>query len=164
MKLDVGDVVVYASHGIGRIESTQPADGPLPELIVLVFESGMRVSLPLARAQETLRCLSGEAELEEVRRTLRAGVKPYVDSTSQRNRRAHEQLRAGGVSGLAEIVREGVQREHRLATRSPAAAATDSRLYRRARELLAAEIAACRGIDREAADAWILQQVVAGHV
>src|SRR4051812_23420054 len=163
MKLHVGDVVVYASHGIGRIESIDDADGQVPARLVLVFENDMRVTLPLDRAHETLRGLSGEDELEEVRRTLRAEAEPSVDSTSQRNRRANEKLVAGGVSGLAEIVREGVQREQRLAGNSRGGPATDSQLYRRARMLLAAEIAACRGIDPEAAEAWIIEQVVAGH-
>jgi RNA polymerase-interacting CarD/CdnL/TRCF family regulator len=160
MKFGVGDVVVYASHGIGRIESTYPADGPSPEGIVLVFEGGMKVTLPLERARKSLRHLSGEADLETVRRTLRAEVEPSVDSASQRNRQAQEKLLAGGVGGLAEIVREGVQRERRLTASSRSGGATDSRVYRSARKLLAAEIAAARGIAPEAADAWILQQVV----
>jgi len=56
-----------------------------------------------------------------------------------------------------------VQRERRLATITRGGPSTDSQLYRRARLLLAAEIAACRGIDPEAADAWIIQQVVGGR-
>jgi len=33
-------------------------------------------------------------------------------------------------------------------------------LFRQARKLLTAEIAACRGIEQEEADDWVLQQVV----
>jgi RNA polymerase-interacting CarD/CdnL/TRCF family regulator len=60
---------------------------------------------------------------------------------------------------LAEIVRDGLQRERRLTTSS--SKPVPNELLRRARKLLTAEIAACRGIEQEEADAWILQQVVA---
>jgi RNA polymerase-interacting CarD/CdnL/TRCF family regulator len=58
---------------------------------------------------------------------------------------------------LAEIVRDGLERERRLTTKSGKPLANE--LFRRARKLLTAEIAAARGIEPEAADAWILQQV-----
>lgn len=153
----VGDVVVYASHGIGRIESAHAADGTQPERIILVLESGLTVTLPLSRARETLRCLSGEPELEDVRLTLGADVAPPAEHWSRRRRFAQEKLTAGEIGGLAEIVRDGLQREQRLTTKSGKPLANE--LFRRARKLLTAEIAAARGIEPEAADAWILQQV-----
>ena len=72
LTLAVGDVVVYASHGIARVEARRAGAGDLPETIVLVCESGLRVTLPLARARHALRSPSGELELEDVRRALRA--------------------------------------------------------------------------------------------
>jgi RNA polymerase-interacting CarD/CdnL/TRCF family regulator len=153
----VGDVVVYASHGIGRIESAHAADGTQPERIILVLESGLTVTLPLVRARETLRCLSGEPELEDVRLTLGADVAQPAEHWSRRRRFAQEKLTAGEIGGLAEIVRDGLQRERRLTTKSGKPLANE--LFRRARKLLTAEIAAARGIEPEAADAWILQQV-----
>jgi RNA polymerase-interacting CarD/CdnL/TRCF family regulator len=165
LSLAVGDVVVYASHGIGRIESTHPAEGALPERITLLFESGLSVTLPLDRARGALRCLSGEPDLEEVRQTLRADVPPSIEPWSRRHRFAQEKLAEGQVGGLAEIVRDGLQRERRLAATSTSRsrAPGESELYRKARALLAAEIAACRGIEPEAADAWIRLQVGAEH-
>ncbi len=161
LSLAVGDLVVYALHGIGRIEATAPAEGSLPERITLVFESGLRVTLPLARAHDALRCLSGEAELEEVERTLRADVPPSLETWSRRHRLAQEKLAAGRIDELAEIVRDGLHRQRLLARGhgGRTAAPSESELYRHARRLLAAEIAACRGIETETADAWILQQV-----
>jgi len=155
--LAVGDMVVYASHGIGRIESAHDADGAQPERIVLALESGLTVTLPLVRARETLRSLSGEPELEDVRLTLRADVAPPVEHWSRRRRFAQEKLATGEIGGLAEIVRDGLHRQRRLTTSSSKPIANE--LFRRARRLLTAEIAACRGIDQEEADAWILQQV-----
>jgi RNA polymerase-interacting CarD/CdnL/TRCF family regulator len=157
MNFAVGDVVVYASHGIGRIESAHAAKGGQPAGIVLVLGSGLTVTLPLVRARETLRCLSGEPELEDVRLTLGADVAPTVEHSSRRRRFAQEKLTAGEIGGLAEIVRDGLQRDRRRTTGSSKPLANE--LFRRARELLAAEIAATRGIEPEEADAWVLQQV-----
>ena len=157
LRLAVGDAVVYASHGIGRVESAHAAEGTQPATIILVLESGLKVTLPLVRAKETLRSLSGEPELEGVRLTLAADVAPSVEHSSRRRRFAQEKLTAGEIGGLAEIVRDGLQRERRLTTGSSKPMANE--LFRQARRLLTAEIAACRGIEQDEADAWILQQV-----
>jgi RNA polymerase-interacting CarD/CdnL/TRCF family regulator len=159
LPLAIGDVVVYASHGIGRVESTHDAAGTEPAKIIFLLESGLRVTLPLARAREALRSVSGEPELETVRLTLRSDVGPQVGPWSRRRRFAEEKLAAGEIGGLAEIVRDGLERERRLTTSSSKPIANE--LFRQARKLLAAEIAASRGIEPEEADAWILQQVVA---
>jgi RNA polymerase-interacting CarD/CdnL/TRCF family regulator len=158
LPLAIGDVVVYASHGIGRIESTHDAAGTEPAKVIFLLESGLRVTLPLARAHETLRSVSGEPELEDVRLTLQTDVGPPVGPWSRRRRFAQEKLTAGEISGLAEIVRDGLERERRLTTTSSKPIANE--LFRQARKLLTAEIAACRGIEPEEADAWVLQQVV----
>jgi RNA polymerase-interacting CarD/CdnL/TRCF family regulator len=160
--LAVGDVVVYASHGIGRVASTHAAVGTEPATVILLLESGLRVTLPLVRAREALRCLSGEPELEDVRLTLRADVAPAAGPWPQRRRFVQERLTAGEISGLAEIVRDGLQRERLLTTASSkrsSARPIANEDFRKARRLLAAEIAASRGIEPEAADAWIVQQV-----
>jgi RNA polymerase-interacting CarD/CdnL/TRCF family regulator len=161
LSLAVGDIVVYASHGIGRVESRRPGGGRLPATVALVFESGLRVILPLARALDALRPLSGEQELEDVRRALRAEVSPAAEPWSRRYRATREKVATGRVTALAAVVREGLQRERRLAAgaRRQTTAPSDRQLYMQARTLLAAEIALCRGIDSAEADAWILEQV-----
>ncbi len=158
LRLAVGDVVVYASHGIGQIEAAHAAEGSQPATIILALDSGLRVTLPLGRAREALRCLSGEPELEDVRLTLGADVATSVEPWARRHRFAQQKLAAGEIGGLAEIVRDGLQRERRLTTTSSKPIANE--LFRQARRLLTAEIAACRGIEQAEADAWILQQVV----
>src|SRR5690349_10535577 len=108
LRLAVGDRVVYASHGIGRVESREHhrVGG---EILVLVFENGMKVTLPLDRARTALRSLSGEPELEEVRRTLGGDSPPAaLEHWSRRRRNAQAKLTVGDVDGLAEIVRDGV--------------------------------------------------------
>jgi RNA polymerase-interacting CarD/CdnL/TRCF family regulator len=159
--LGVGDAVVYGSHGIGRVESRRPSGAGLPETVALVFESGLRVVLPLARALDALRPLVGEQELEDVRRTLCAAASAQVGPWSKRYRATREKVVGGQVMALAEVVRDGLRREQRLAAAEGgrATAPSDRELYMRARALLGAEIALCRGVDAAEADAWILDQV-----
>jgi RNA polymerase-interacting CarD/CdnL/TRCF family regulator len=151
LRLAVGDRVVYASHGIGRVESRPP------EALTLVFDQGLTVTLPLARARAALRPLSGEPELADVERTLRVETTPEAEPWSRRHRRMEAKLADGTVSGLAEIVRDGIYRERRRVKGGPAP--VENQLYRKARSLLVAEIAAARSIEPDAADAWISQQI-----
>ncbi len=159
--LAAGDVVVYASHGIGRVEARLPGGEGLPETVALVFEGGLRVILPLARALEALRPLSGERELEDVRRTLRAEASLSVEPWLRRHRAARDKVAAGQATALAEVVRDGLQGEQRLVAGASGrtTAPSDRQLYTQARALLTAEIALCRGIELAEADAWILDQV-----
>lgn len=149
LRLAVGDRVVYASHGIGSIESKQP--------LTLMFDSGLKVTLPLERARDALRALSGEPELKEVRRTLRLETPAAAEPWSRRHRRLQAKLADGSVGGLAEIVRDGIHRERKRAKGGPAP--VENQLYRKARGLLVAEIAEARSIEPDAADAWISDQV-----
>jgi CarD family transcriptional regulator len=157
LPLAVGDRVVYASHGIGRVESKQVGEGDLAETLTLLCDSGLKVTLPLARAQATLRPLSGEPELEEAGRTLGIDTSPAEEPWTRRHRRLQGKLAEGSISGLAEIVRDGIHRERRRVKGSPAPIA--NQLYQQARKLLVAEIAAARDIDPEVADSWISGQV-----
>lgn len=155
----VGDVVVYASHGIGKVESSRPT-GADPETITVRFVNGLTVTLPMARAREALRPLSSETDLDDVRHSLRAVVDQSAEPWSRRNRRTREKLTSGTVTELAEVVRDGLQREQAAASRgSGTTAPSDRQLYLQARGLLVAEIALCRGIEPEAAEAWIVEQV-----
>jgi RNA polymerase-interacting CarD/CdnL/TRCF family regulator len=162
LSLAIGEVVVYASHGIGRVEARRAGKGNLPETVVVGFESGLRVTLPLAQARLALRSPSGQLELEGVRRTLHADVTPAVEPWSRRFRSMQEKVTAGRVTGLAEVVRDGLQRERRLAAAASggrASGPSERQLYLQARKLLAGEIAFARGIDAAEANAWIDEQI-----
>lgn len=161
LPLAVGDLVVYASHGIGRVESREHHRGN-GEILVLVFEDGLKVTLPLDRAQRALRSLSGEPELEDVQRTLGSDSPPAPEHWSRRHRDSRAKLVGGTVSGLAEIVRDGAHRER--ARVKGGTAPIRNQLYRTARKLLAAEVAAARGIELDAADAWIGLQIEGGDL
>jgi CarD family transcriptional regulator, regulator of rRNA transcription len=160
LDLAVGDIVVYASHGIGCVEARLGGDD-LSALVVLGFESGLRVTLPVDRARGVLRPPSEARALEDVRRTLGSDAAPRIEPWSKRFRAMREKVAAGEATGLAEVIRDGVARERQLiaAADNRASAATGERsLYLQARKLLAAEIAFVRGIDETQADDWIVEQ------
>ena len=141
--------------GVGRVTANDGRDAE-QAMLVLEFESGMRVSLPVARARESLRPLSNQRQLAQVERTLRAHVTPTQQQWSQRFRATREKLSAGQATDLAEIVRDSIHRERqRGAIASPA----EQELNLKARRLLALEISVSRGIDQLAADEWITEQI-----
>jgi CarD family transcriptional regulator len=159
LQFAVGDRVVYASHGIGLVKKSTRPEGADAQTITLSFENGLTVLLPLARALEALRPLSGEAELADVTRTLRAEADAQVEPWSRQHRRTREKVTSGQAAELAEVVRDGVRREQRRAANGGSTAPSDRQLYLQARALLTAEIALSRGIEPAAADAWILEPV-----
>ena len=159
LRLAVGDVVVYGFHGVALIAASE-GDAAAPTAVVLEFASGLRVTLPSARARELLRPLAHESDLARVEETLAADESASEAQWAKRFRATREKLVAGQVLCLAEVVRDGAHREHRRALRSgPAPSAAERELYERARRLLAAEIGAVRGIDLPAADDWISEQI-----
>jgi RNA polymerase-interacting CarD/CdnL/TRCF family regulator len=154
--LEVGDLVVYASHGIGRVKAL----GAGGETVVLELPQELSVTLPIDRARELLRPLSSEPDIARIKRTLRGAETAAASTWSKRFNATREKVTAGDVVGLAEVVRDGVIRERRAAAQGGSAASpTERHLYLKARKLLAEEIGRSRGIDPELADAWIVDQV-----
>jgi CarD family transcriptional regulator len=151
MKLGVGDMVVYGAHGAGPITAREIRDvrGEQQVVIMLSLAHGLSIELPLARAEELLRPLADAAEIGRLGVVLRSDVPLDLDPWLKRQRTARAKL--GTAVGLAEIVSAGAQRE----SLSPG----ERELVRRARDLLAGEIALSRGEDMSTASAWIDDQL-----
>ena len=163
--LTVGDSVVYASHGLGRVtlKETRNAHDVECEVVVVEFREGLSVTLPLERALEYLRPVSDEAELEAVRRGLRGSpVEAAVWQT--RLRAAQEKVAVGSAIGLAEVIRNSARREEEIQARGNGGmlSLAERGLYQKARQLLADEIGSSRGIESAEADAWIDEQLAQG--
>ena len=76
--LAVDDVVVYASHGVGRVAIRRQ------ESVVVEFATGgLSVTLPIDRAAECIRPVSTEAEIAGIAQTL-GGAESPVESNWQR--------------------------------------------------------------------------------
>lgn len=165
MELKVGTVVAYPPHGVGKITAREKklVLGNEEEVVVIELANDLSVTLPVARADELLRPPATEADLEKVRKALRAEGVVSDEIWSKRLAQAQEKLRSGDPLDLAEIVRDGVKREQgRTATGTPTKLSTSERaLHLKARELLSGEIEVARGVDRAEAEAWIDEQLAA---
>lgn len=151
MKLAIGDVVVYGAHGAGPITARQMREvgGEEQVVIVLALAGGLSVELPLARAEELLRPLADADEIAGLGVVLRSAAALSLDPWVKRQRTARAKL--GTAAGLAEILSEGAQRR----SLSP----SERELVRRAKSLLAGEIALSRGEDTDTSSAWIDEQL-----
>ena len=162
MRLAVGDLVVYGSHGAGRVTSRQNRRfGETREIVVLDFAAGLSVTLPLQRALEYLRPLADETEVARVRTTLREDTAPSEDRWLKRSKATQAKVTSGEAVGLAEVVRDGACREGTSATHKETTRLSPSehQLYLKARRLLADEIGLARGVESSEADDWITNQL-----
>jgi CarD family transcriptional regulator len=164
VKLAVGDGVVYAAYGAGRVAAREKRVvlGAEQEVVVLELADGLSVTLPMQRARELLRPLVSEAGLHRVQETLREDGALSGDVWLKRLKQVEAKLRSGDPLELAEIVRDGARRE-----RTPTANGTTSKLSlsekgfcAEARKRLSGEIGLARGLDPAEADAWIDEQLV----
>jgi CarD family transcriptional regulator len=159
----VGDLIVYASHGVGRVTSreSQGKTQEQQEVVVLVFGEGLSVTLPFARALEYVRPVSTEVEIASVRETLRSAEGARDGVWQKRLRATREKVALGEAVGLAEVIRDGVRRANRSTVPGGPAqlSLTERQLYLKARKLLSEEIGAARGIAPDEADAWITEQL-----
>jgi RNA polymerase-interacting CarD/CdnL/TRCF family regulator len=150
--LAVDDIVVYASYGVGRVAIRRE------QSIVVEFAStGLTVILPIERAVACVRPLSTEAEIASVGKTL-GGADTDVHANWQSRLKATKVKVTGGEAvDLAEVIRDASRREERASAGSEAGklSLTERQLYLKARQLLADEIGASRGVDPADADEWI---------
>jgi RNA polymerase-interacting CarD/CdnL/TRCF family regulator len=161
--LAVGELVVYAGHGVGRISVREKRGEPgaRTEVVVLAFADGLSVTLPIERAREYLRPISGKAEVERVQKTLRVTQKPSGEPWQKRFRTTQAKVAVGEALGLAEVVGDGARRDNGPVDRGGPGrlSASERDLYVKARRLLATEIGISRGTDTAEADAWIAGQL-----
>lgn len=161
--LAVGELMVYAGHGVGRIAARENrgARAAGTEVVVLAFADGLSVTLPIERAREYLRPISGEAEVARIQKTLRVTQKPSGEPWQRRFRTTQAKVAIGEALGLAEVVVDGARRDNAPVGRGGPVrlSASERDLYVKARHLLATEIGISRGTDTTEADAWIAGQL-----
>ncbi len=163
VELIVGDVVVYAAYGVGRIvvRERRVIVGVDQEIVVLALADGLTVTLLLEHAIRELRPPVDEEDLSRVQRTLREPGTLSSDVWLKRRKDARAKLKGGDPVELAEVVRDGAQRLRALAARpsKPQLSPGENDLYKRARRLLSQEIHVVRGVEEADADAWIEEQL-----
>ena len=125
--------------------------------LVRVELEGMSVTLPHRHAGLRFRPLASSDEIAEVARVLRAGHEASGASWQARRKANGNKVGSGEIVRLAEVVADYVRREQQRGT--PTVSWADRRDPARARTLLAAEVAAVKGIDRPSAEQWISAQL-----
>jgi len=155
----IGDTVVYAAHGIGRVvaRGQQRIGGAERVCVILDLAAGLRVTLPLAGGAERLRPVVGKRELEAVRTTLASTSSARDGAWTRRVEKMKAKLAGGRASDLAEIVRDGRCFERSGVGKRLSAA--ESQIYRRARSLLIEEVSSAQGVCEDEAEAWIDEQI-----
>jgi RNA polymerase-interacting CarD/CdnL/TRCF family regulator len=155
LDLRVGALVVYGGHGLGRVSGERHGGGDTDSevSIVVEFEGGLSVTLPLERAAACLRPVADADKLARIADALRNDGTPREASWQARTRVTRTKIAAGEPVGLAEVVRDAVVRQRR----SPSGALSmyERELYLKARRLLAAELGAATATDEAQAEAWI---------
>jgi RNA polymerase-interacting CarD/CdnL/TRCF family regulator len=156
LRFSVGDLVVYASHGIGRVANRNQ------KTVVLEFEErGLSVTLPIERAAECVRAVSTENEIADIGRTLGEADVASGENWQRRLKTTRGKVTIGEAVGLAEVIRDASRRDERATARKEPGklSLTERQLYLKARQLLADEIGASRGVESAEADAWIGDQI-----
>ena len=166
MRLAVGDIVVYGSHGAGPVTARESKVllGTRQEVIELELAGGLRVELPLERAHELLRPLASASDLDRVQEVLRAEQAVSSGTWLKRKKESLARLNDGNPIGLAQIIRDNAPRDPARTANSAKAPRSlwERELATRAQDLLSTEIAFAREIEPEEANGWIDQQLSRG--
>jgi CarD family transcriptional regulator len=162
LRAHVGDKVVYAAHGVGHVVAREQRQvgGTKRECVVIDLAMGLRVTLVVEDAAARLRAVADKTELEAVRKTLGARSNGRDDPWTKRIKESEAKLAAGRATDLAELVRDGGRLER---TKKGRLSHGERRIYLQARKLLVSELCSARGLDEDAAEAWIDAQIHDGN-
>jgi CarD family transcriptional regulator len=166
LTLAVGDAVVYAAHGVGRVVALERrlVGGAERDCILVEMAAGLRVTLSLEAAQERLRAVVNEKELARVRKTLAAAPAGRDGQWTKRIKESKAKLAGGRAVDLAELVRDGARCEDQAWNGSPRLSDGERRVYLQARQLLVREISSARGVEQDEAERWIEAQIPSNGV
>jgi CarD family transcriptional regulator len=142
---DIGDKVVHPNHGAGQVTGIQEQD--LLEqyhryYVIDLTVDDRTLMIPVSKAEEIgLRSISQEAALSKVWHTLDATAKTLSGDYRERQKRIQEKLKTGDVIKVAEVIRDlsFLKREDHLTS-------FDTKLFERAQQFLACEVALVEGV------------------
>ncbi len=146
----IGDKVVYPSHGVGEIvgEETQVVGGSeLRVFIISLSKDKMTLRVPVKRATNAgLRPLSSKDALSSVFKVLQKKSKTSKGMWSKRAQEYELKINSGDINLLAEVVRD----LHKNAD-DPDRSYSERVIYEAALNRLAGELAEVKEITFEAA-------------
>ena len=147
---NAGDLVVYPTHGVGKITAieTQEIAGHTLNVFVVSFDKDrMPLRVPLAKAKNSgLRRLSTRKEMESALTKLKGRSRAKRTMWSRRAQEYEAKINSGDPASIAEVVRD----LYRNASQ-PEQSYSERQIYQAALDRLVREFAAVESIDEASA-------------
>ncbi len=147
---EVGDFVVYPTHGVGRVEGVESMEisSQTLSLIIINFEKDrMTLRVPIDKAEESgLRKLSSRKLMDSALATLKGRVRVKRTMWSRRAQEYDAKINSGDPVLIAEVVRDLFR-----GADQPDQSYSERQMYQAALERLSRELAAVEKIDEEKA-------------
>ena len=138
---EVEDLVVYPTHGVGRITGIEAQEiaGQKLNLLVIQFEKDrMTLRVPVAKAKTSgLRKLSTKKEMQTALLTLKGRSRIKRTMWSRRAQEYEAKINSGDLIAIAEVVRDLYRSEAQ-----PEQSYSERQLYEAALDRMARELAA----------------------
>src|SRR5277367_5264100 len=145
-----GDLVVYPTHGVGKITGieTQEIAGSTLSVFVVAFDKDrMTLRVPLAKAKASgLRKLSSRKEMDAALAKLRGRSKARRTMWSRRAQEYEAKINSGDPASIAEVVRDLYRN-----VGQPEQSYSERQIYQAALDRLVREFAAVEKIDENTA-------------
>ncbi len=147
---NVGDFVVYPTHGVGRITDLerQEVAGTKLELFVISFEQDkMILRVPVGKAESSgMRVLSSRDTVRNALKTLKGRARVKRTMWSRRAQEYEAKINSGDLVAIAEVVRDLHRGEGQ-----PEQSYSERQIYESALDRLAREVGAVEELDTEGA-------------
>jgi CarD family transcriptional regulator len=157
---DTGDLVVYPTHGVGKIVAieTQEISGHTLNVFVVHFDKDrMTLRVPLAKAKVSgLRQLSSHKEMDAALTKLRGRSRAKRTMWSRRAQEYQAKIASGDPASIAEVVRDLYRN-----TGQPEQSYSERQIYQAALDRLVREFAAVESIDESTATLRVEQLLTA---
>ena len=151
LSLEVGDLVVYPTYGVGQIEEfdTHHIDGDDHEFVIINFKQDkMKLRIPMNKtANSGLRKLSNKNRLSKALEVLGEPPNLKKDMWSKRAKEYEKNINSGDPVLIAEVVRDLHKTEESLEQQSY----SERQIYLTALNRLSNEYAAVQDIDKKVA-------------
>ena len=145
-----GDLVVYPTHGVGKIlgiEEQEIAGYTLNVFVVHFDKDRMTLRVPLAKAKVSgLRRLSTRKEMDAALAKLRGRSRAKRTMWSRRAQEYQAKIASGDPGSIAEVVRDLFRN-----TGQPEQSYSERQIYQAALDRLVREFAAVEKIDEDTA-------------
>jgi CarD family transcriptional regulator len=146
----IGDQLLHPVYGLGTLISIEKRgdDGKARDYYVIELASGQgSLATPVEKAEELgLRKPISKEDRDKLWKVFAGRPRNLPEDYRRRRSDIGERLRGGSFEEIGWVIRDLVSRQHQ-----GVATTGDRRLLKRAKELLAVELAASEGIEKEEA-------------